>query len=482
MERSGVAIIGAGFSGTLLALHLARHCPPATGITLIERHPEFGPGLAYSTDCSDHLLNVPAGRMSAFQDLPSHFLEWLERQSDETLTGSKPEASSFVPRRAYGRYLRELLGDTVRGAPPGRLELVHGRIVAAAREQNCVTLQFEGGGDIAPAIAVLATGNHIPAEPYPALQGNTFYRNNPWAGDISDGLSPDSRVLLIGTGLTMVDTVLRLWKDGHRGPVHVLSRRGLLPRSHSVASPVPPGFDRHEIPTRLRDLVRFVRIEADRIAECGGSWHAVVDALRPVTQDIWRNSSVTERRRFLAHVRPWWDVYRHRLSPAIASRIDAARTRGQLIIHAGRIRGFAVRGQEADIFWQPKGTVEKAVLHVHRVINCSGPDTNIENSPDPLIRSLLSGGLGRPDPLRLGFDVAEDGGLVGYAADVLFGIGPVRRGALWETTAVPDIRVQCERLALHIAELLRRRETPNWVPAHVPSPHAALGRIPGLWY
>ncbi|HEY4171943.1 MAG TPA: FAD/NAD(P)-binding protein, partial [Rhodopila sp.] len=59
-----IAIIGAGFSGTLLSLHLLRHCPPPIRLVLIERNSQFGRGLAYATGNASHILNVPAARMS----------------------------------------------------------------------------------------------------------------------------------------------------------------------------------------------------------------------------------------------------------------------------------------------------------------------------------------------------------------------------------------------------------------------------------
>lgn len=480
MQRSSVAIIGAGFSGTLLALHLLRICPPSTEIRLIERRPEFGPGLAYSTDCSDHLLNVPAGRMSAFQQRPSDFLDWLRRQPDDALDGLVPEAGGFVPRRLYGRYLRELLANVASSHPTDRFRLLRGSVVAIDRTRSGLTLAFEDGHALTATIGVIATGNNAPAEPCPGLRATSFYRPNPWAHDIADGLDSNRAVLLIGTGLTMVDTVVNLLNRGHRGPIHALSRRGLLPHAHARIPATPPGFELHEIPHRPRELVRFIRLECDRIVAMGGPWQVIVDALRPITQDIWRDWSAADRRQFLTHARPWWDVRRHRLAPSIADRIEAARASGQLRIHAGRLSGFAVQAGEVDVSWQPRGEAAAAALRVQRVINCTGPATDVRTSSDPLTRSLLSAGLGWPDPLGLGFDITDDGALRGNASDVLFGVGPICRSALWENTAVPDIRVQCENLAKRIAWVSRQQDRSDRVSTHVPPRHGSDPASPGL--
>jgi uncharacterized NAD(P)/FAD-binding protein YdhS len=456
MRHPSVAIIGAGFSGTMLASHLSRCLDPTIPIDLIERRKDFGPGLAYSTECPDHVLNVPAARMSAFADRPGHFLEWSRHRP-----GDVPYAAdSFVPRRVYGCYLRELLADAIRGRANGGLRRRRGAVVGITREASGLTLRLREGSTIDAGIVVLATGNDAPADPFPFLLGAPFYRPDPWVPDATEGIAANDAVLAIGTGLTMVDTVLQLWRLGHRGPIHALSRHGLVSRAHTEMASPAVDFAPSEIPRPLSDLARFVRLQAERSAAAGRPWQAVVDALRSVTQDIWRGWSDTERHRFLCHARTWWDVHRHRMAPAVAATIEALRASGQLRIHAGRITGFAARGARADIFWRPRGATTTAALRVHRVINCTGPATCVTRSTDPLIRSLLAGGLARADSLGLGFDTTADGALRGPASDALFGVGPVCRGALWENTAVPDIRVQCETMAQHVAAVAWRRMEP----------------------
>jgi uncharacterized NAD(P)/FAD-binding protein YdhS len=482
MQPHSIAVIGAGFSGTLLTLHLLRHCPPATSIRLIEQSPGFGTGLAYATACSEHRLNVPAGRMSAFPDRPRDFLDWLERQPAGVLGGQIPDAGSFVPRQLYGRYLQSLLTDAIRTSPEGRLELVRGKTLAISRERTGLMLCLAEGRTLMVSSAVIATGNNTPADPLPALRGTPLYRPNPWACDVVDGIAPGGTVLLVGTGLTMIDTVLQLLDRGHDGPIHALSRRGLMPHAHARLPSTVPAFERRDIPHRFSDLVRFIRTRSRQTIEAGGSWHAVVDALRPVTQEIWRTASVSDRRRFLTHLRPWWDVHRHRVAPSIADRIEAARASGQLYIHAGRITGFALAGNAAEVSWRPRGKSATQSLHVDRLINCTGPETDIARSPDPLFQSLLSTGMARPDPLGLGFDVTEDGRFRGNASDQLFGVGPICRSALWEITAVPDIRAQCESLAHRIACLMRQRDAAYWASQGVPALLGAAAEISGLWF
>jgi uncharacterized NAD(P)/FAD-binding protein YdhS len=451
MTTSNIAVIGGGASGTLLSLHLLRHAPPATRITLIERNAPFGPGLAYGTGNPNHLLNVPAGRMSAFVDQPRHFVDWLERQPPQILDGLQPTDAAFVPRRLYGAYLRHLLNKAMLSSAPGRLELLHDTVTAI----EAPMLRLASGHVILADIVVLAIGNDLPALcGKSALRSSPHWRANPWAPDALSSLDQSAPVLLVGTGLTMLDAVLTLLDQQHTGPIHAVSRRGLLPRPHVCASPAPPMELR--LPVNLRDLTRIVRLHA---SEAGEAWRSVIDRLRPFTQEIWQALSIEERRRFLRHLRPWWDVHRHRMPPSVAARIDAARTSGQLQVHAGHLAGCYELEDGACVVLRLRSGAS-ARLRVARVVDCSGPCTDITRSSDPLLRVLLRQGVVRPDPCRLGLDVTTSGALRsrdGAVSRCLFALGPLTRGAFWEITALPDIRRQSEILALQLVHVLRER-------------------------
>jgi uncharacterized NAD(P)/FAD-binding protein YdhS len=488
MDRPTIAIIGAGFSGTMLCLHLLREATPATRILLIERTNTFGPGQAYGTDHASHLLNVPAGRMSAFPDQPLHFLTWLQRQPEVVLGGPIPTATSFVPRGLYGAYLRDMLAEATRSAQPDRLQSVSGKVVAITRNAGGVILHLDQDRNLAATVAVLATGNNplttVPVAD-PGFYDGPLYRHDPWSQSALRRIPANRSILLIGTGLTMVDTVLRLLDAGHTGPIHALSRRGRLPHTHAIGAVGVPMRDPATFPRDPSALLRSVRAEAARITAAGGTWHAAIDALRPITQALWRNWSIPERRRFLAHLRPIWDTHRHRMAPTVAQRIDAARASGQLRIHAGRIEGFLPAADGVDVTWQSYGVSVRTQVRVGLVVNCTGPASDITRSADPLHQSLLAGGLARPDALCLGFDVTETGalrGANGLVSASLFGVGPVCRSALWEITAVPDIRQNCQQLASHLAAMTRQAEADDPPIDYDVAPPAAMGKIPALWF
>jgi uncharacterized NAD(P)/FAD-binding protein YdhS len=459
MPGTTIAVVGAGFSGTMLSLWLQASAPAGTRICLIERTGAFAVGHAYATSNHRHLLNVPAGRMSAFPDLPGDFVQWLRRQPEARLGDVVPSEAAFVPRALYGAYLRDLLDASLREARSSRLELWQDTVVEVEDRRDGVTLGLASGTVLDADIAVLATGNAPPSLVHcdvGVLRAAGLWRGSPWASGAFASLSPQVPVLLIGSGLTMVDAVISLLDAGHTGPVHVVSRHGLLPRRHSV-SHVGPVAPANHWPGRLCPLVRAVRREIARARTTGHDWRQVIDALRPFTQDLWRGFSDCERSRFLRHMRAWWDVHRHRMPQAAADRIEAALAFGQLRVHAGRIVGLGVREGQASITFRRRGAGAVATVRAARVIDCTGPATDVTRSTEPLMQALLRAGVARPDPLRLGLDVAASGALINrldQPSDRLFAIGPLTKGENWEITSVPDIRTQCRDMARMLGGLL----------------------------
>jgi uncharacterized NAD(P)/FAD-binding protein YdhS len=449
-----VAVIGAGFSGTLVALHLLRHCPAGIRIHLIEKNSRFGRGLAYSTGNANHLLNVPAGRMSAFSDRPHDFVDWLRGWRP----GEAVDAASFIERRVFGLYIRHLLNSELKAADKDRFVLSRGEIVGIDIRPAGLRLRRARGRRIDADIAVLAVGNFPPEVPGvadPSIYDTAYYRPDPWAADTLTELDPAAPVLLIGTGLTMIDTVISLLDQGHLGPIHALSRRGLLPRRHAPAASAPL-LDR-PLPTTIAALARFMRAEVARAESAGGDWRSVIDGLRPALQEVWQAMDIANRARFVRHLRPWWDVHRHRIPAVVAERIERARASGQLDIGAARIASYRIADDAVEVTVRPRRDDQRTTYRVARIINCSGPGCDYDRIKDPLVRRLLAAGHIRPDTLRLGLDVTPQCALRNARGEIsrrLYAIGPVTKAVFWEMTSVPDLRRQCESLAAQIAGAL----------------------------
>ena len=412
----------------MVAAQLARR---GIGSVLIEGGGRTGQGIAYSTDEPAHVLNVRAESMSAWPDDPEHFAR------------ASGDPKGFAERRRFGRYLREILAEAVAS---GHVEVVEDRAVAVLREAEGWRIELDDGGRTITAEAlVLAIGNQ-PPEPF---AGGII--NNPWDEEakaaVRDAAASGGDVLLIGTGLTMIDTVLSLSAAGHRGRIIALSRRGQIPKAHADFEAAP--VDASELPARLMGLWRWLR---KRSAEVG--WRAAVDSLRPHSHTLWQGLSQTEQRRFLRHARPWWDVHRHRIAPEVARQIGDMVAAGRLEIVAGRtgeVRGVD-GGLEVEIKRRappPAPAPEGAGRKFQFVFNCTGPLGAIERSRDPMLRRMLDEGLVRPDPLAIALDVDERSRVAG--AERLWALGPLTKGCYWEIVAVPDIREQAGAVAEDIA-------------------------------
>lgn len=435
MSGRHVAVIGGGYSGALLAIQLLRR---GARVTLIERHDRLARGVAYSTSSADHLLNVRASSMSAFAGDPDHFANWLETERDG-------DGTSFAQRRTYGRYLESLL-DQAQAEAGNRLSILRAEAEDVRRTPTGESVRLAQGEPVEADTAILALGNLPPQTPREIARADLaqdVYCADPWSADLAAGLGPDDQVLLIGTGLTAIDAALLLGSAGFAGRILALSRRGLLPRPHPVSPPAPASMTARLQP-RCTDLLRQVRGEAER-----SGWYAAVDSLRPETQAIWAAASLPERKRFLRHLRPWWDVHRHRIAPSIAERLHGLIAAGRLEIAAGRIVSVRSDDGAARLGWRRRGESEQREDRIRRIVNCTGPQSDISRVGEPLLDRLIAGGRIRADPCRIGVDVdsrcrtLSDQG----ACDTLLAIGPITKSAFWEIVAVPDIRHQVRALA-----------------------------------
>jgi uncharacterized NAD(P)/FAD-binding protein YdhS len=447
-----VLIVGGGFSGTMLAVQLLRQTT-SLSIAVLDRTAFPGRGLAYRSPHRFHLLNVPAGQMGAFSAAPEDFLRWARCNYD-----ASTQARSFLPRAVYGEYLGSILDRTLAESGRDRFYWIQDEVLSLRPREGKLSVQRKDGSELLARAVVLATGNFPPATPrIPGLQSTSaLYVQFAWADRALENLPPEGSVLLLGSGLTCVDMIMALKSKAFRGTIHVLSREGLIPSRHRQTKPWPLFWNENS-PRTTRGLLRLIRDQVAAAAEEGIDWRGVIDSLRPVTQQIWQSLPVNEQRRFLRHVRSYWDIHRHRLAPEIADVFSDMEAEGQIRFHTGRITSYTEDHSLAEIVYQERGATTLKRLHAHRVINCTGSETDCRRIDDSLITSLFVQGLARPDPLFLGLDVDRDGALIDYQgkpSPALFTLGPPQKGQLWETTAVPEIRQRAEQLAEHMVTAL----------------------------
>jgi len=458
-----IAVIGAGFSGTIATLHLLKRLPPDQPVLLCERAPEFGRGVAYSTGEHDHLLNVRAANMSALTDEPMHFQDWIQRR---VAAGQMPaglyrtSAGLFASRGLYGQYLRSILDYAMREtAGRAQLRLLPDDILdVIAVDEGGFELVCASGQRLPVSGVVLAVGNLPPEEGEDPRICTYAWGEKAWRP-----LASDLPVLIVGTGLTMVDIAVGLRRRHFTGGLHALSRGGLLPTRHAVAAPWPTPDLTETEQISLSALTARVRSEILRAAEQGVDWRAVIDSMRPITAKLWVSLPPAERRRFLRHVRRYWDIHRHRMAPPHADMIDAMIGDGSLAVEAGRIRSMESGPDAVRVTYSPRCGGADKVLDVQRVIMANGLE-HISRTRDPLMQRLLDRGLVRLDRQGMGIDVTDGLSAVGgngTPAEHIWALGPIVRGVFWECVAVPDIRVQAAHLAVSVLARLRE-DAPRW--------------------
>ena len=412
-----IVIVGGGASGTLVATHLAQQATQALDVLIVEPRPRLGEGVAYSTTDDQHLLNVPASGMSALLDDSQHFARWASVDGD-----------AFVPRRKYADYLRQTLASSVGGN--SRVALRHVQLPAQHVSVSPLVVTA-GDTDLQADAIVIALGNAAPTCPdwVNRLDASRVVRD-PWQLGALDQIADGARVLCIGTGLTFVDVAVTLAGRGCR--VTATSRHRLLPTVHAPASAANSNADAsnstadalpHSFSTP-GDVARWVRNQPD--------WRAAFAALRPETQRIWRGFGDGGQRQFLRHARRYWDVHRHRMAPEVARLLDDHIARGNVRIQPESAHDLA-QSPEFDV-----------------VVLCTGPDDTLALTCPPL-SSLLAVGQARSGPHAMGIDTDADTGQLlsasGEPVPGVYAIGPMRRGTLWESTAIPEIRSEARRLA-----------------------------------
>lgn len=436
--RRRVAIIGAGFSGASVAAQLLR-ARDRTNVVLIERASRFGPGGAYGGPDQTFLLNVRAANMSALPHVQDDFVRWLKPKSE---TGA---GDIFASRNTYGRYVEHVLNRAGWQAFT-RLKRLRAAAVACRPAGKGWRIELARGKPIEADAVVLALGNV--SSPVPAVLSDVpvlsafdapARRRIPRRGD----------VLLVGAGLTAVDAVMALDAQGHKGAIYALSRRGLLPRPQAAASKLAP-FAASDFPLELSDALHVFRRKVRAMADHGEPWQWAMERIRAATPELWGRLSLQQQKRFLRHLRPWWDTHRHRAAPQVAARVEELIKQGQLRVLAGDIVSATPTVRGVQIMHRQRGSFARHRLELAAIINCTGAVFDVSESDDPLVSQLRDEGVVRAHPTGLGFDVDHNGALIGANGEsnvALFTLGPPTQGAFWESTAVPEIRMRAEHLS-----------------------------------
>lgn len=439
-----LAVVGAGFSAIAVTINALRSLPPSSRIAVIGDDAGFGRGTAYRTEFYIHRLNVPAGRMSVFPDKPDDFAEWL------TNKGKDLSLDDFASRNDYGLYLRDRLAALLRDRPScAKVDFIKARAAGCVRNGDEGMVFTLDNGDCVTAKTValcLGVGNaRLPPAietAVPSIKSRIV--ENPWKLDWLQRVGRSDTVCILGTGLTMIDQILALRTHGHRGKIHALSRRGLIPHPHLAkrSHPVTPTLPEYRV---VSELLAALRLQSKNSAD----WRAIIDGLRPQTQALWQEMTLDQRGRFLRHALPWWNIHRHRIAPGVFQQFEALISAGVVKVHAGFVEGIEESGEKLKLSFRRRSSTEVGSLDVDWIVNSTGMErAGIDHSP--LLQEMLKQGLIQEDPLGLGIMVDEVSRTIdseGRSSASLYAVGALTAGQFWEITAVPDIRTQAANIA-----------------------------------
>lgn len=447
-----IAVIGGGFCGVMTAVNLARLTRRQLQITIINQHRPTGRGIAYGTRRIEHLLNVAARNMSAFPDMPDHFLQWLRTRSEYDTVPDIELRERFIPRMIYGDYLRSLMHQQLQFRGQSSLAttaMIEAEAVDVAREGNGAAIHLSDGSRVEADRVVLATGNEPPAG-FPGcaeLGDHPGWIGNPWQA--WEGRLPaiGGTVVFLGTGLTTVDGIITLRTLGWQGLVHAVSRNGWLPRSHfrGIEYPDFPPADVDLASLGFTELMALIERHCGRLRDLGASPAIIVDKLRPHTQRIWQHLTLEERKEFARRHAARWNVLRHRIPPEIHAQVTTAQLIGQLRVHSASIERVQAEGNKLRVHLSGDKTLTGDL-----VINATGPQTRFSATSSVLLANLLRRGSVAPDDMEMGVRVDVDHTIIdreGKRSKTLLALGPLLRGTLWETLAVPELRGQALRVA-----------------------------------
>ena len=435
----------------MVAVHLLNNHDVPLSIILINSGYPLSKGLAYSSYSHKHLLNVRAKNMSAFPERPNHFVDWIKQHENFRVIDQVTLPDMFLPRNIYGQYLKDIFENAIRKKPENvSISFVHDEAIDLEIKNEQAQIYFSVSPSITADKIILATGNHLPANP--VIENQSFYSSknyfaNPWLHEAVNHPDTDKEILIIGNGLTMADVVIGLKEKNHQGKIYALSINGFDIVPHRAAQPYTKLFEELKPPYRLEKLLKLF---SKHIHEYGAQGTEIIQSLRPLLQQIWLSWTVEEKRWFINHIRHLWEVSRHRLPMQIHEQIQQLIIDDKLEIIAGRICDITEDSTGITVRFRRKRDQKEYSIKVGRVINCTGPVTDITRMEREFFKNLLLRRLIRPDVLKLGVDATQEGAVInadGITSENIYTLGSNLKGILWESTAVPELGLQAKNLA-----------------------------------
>lgn len=470
-----ICVIGGGFTGAAAAIGCLQRIDGPFHLTVIEPAASLGRGVAYGAHHPLHLLNVRARDLSVFVDRPGDFVNWAFQNLDQGENDAgllEGLGHAFLPRQLFGEYVRQRLFEVADRRHNVKFKVVTGSATSCSRSAGSFAINTDRAETIQADVVILGTA-------YGAFAESGDGALLPFGFIPPDRFAQARSMVLIGSGLTMVDVLLNARREGFAGKATIISRRGQLPREHAAKGVVPKEMALPNTKSLAR-LTASIRIACEAAEAYGTPWQAVINGLRPSISAIWQQLDVVEQSRFLRHVRPFWDTHRHRLPPEVYRQLRQEMDQGLSRLLRGRVLDIRRSRAGFAVDLRRHGATLVETLNADLAFDCRGHKPDLRSA---LIRSVVDQGLARADPHNLGLAVKPDGrvlGIHGVPTPGLYALGPLCQGSLWEIMAVPEIVRQADLAASHIHTLtLARSPVRVGHEQMVSNRHRAIGSAEG---
>ena len=154
---------------------------------------------------------------------------------------------------------------------------------------------------------------------------------------------------------------------------------------------------------------------------------------------------------FLKYYKTYWEIARSRMPEQCAATIKEMISSKQLNVQAGKIESFSKHDSSIAVKYRAAKSRETQTITVDAVVNCIRPRfVDFEKIEHPFIGSLMKQGMMCNSDVAVGIKAMADGTIVkkdGTPSTLLYTLGSLLRGVLWETIAIPEIRMQAKELA-----------------------------------
>lgn len=446
-----IAIIGGGLSGTLVTCYLLKADRSPLTVYLFEKdNHQLSRGIAYRSSNQTHLLNVPAASMNIYGLPPGDFYQWLQKTGYHSYS-----QTDFVPRYLFGNYLTELFEKTLKLNAKATVNIVNDEVVDVVKGENVVHIITKSGQSYPASRAILANGILPPADPFSVTDQvgqSQRYQGNPWSVSSMDTFTKNQKITLIGTGLTMLDYAVALLNDERKFFITAFSRRGFLPLPHQSYNAYDfPGYS--VTPTEdIGNLLKSIRNYYNSHKNKGLDWRALIDRIRTQAPQLWQALNDTSKKRFIRHLKPYWEIHRHRAPAKALAAIQKAIEENRFQLLKGRIQ--SVMNEDSGLLIKLVNSSGMTEIRTDYLLNSSGLQQDISLTSDTLLKNLLERKYMIPDQTGLGVETDQSGALSCLSGEKnIFTLGALRRASVFECTAAREISEQAFLLS---EQLLQR--------------------------